>query len=191
MCYQLVRNKEVIIQVWVKGIIVCAAGRAWHSCPWNVWKCEWRSVPQTGWMRFTVYLHAQATECSRSGNWFLLKLNISCLIQAAVQSKVTFRFIFLFTLYLFYFVMQSCCKSFYKFFLFRRSSRTDELQHDHTGYRDCGPHHCNRRHIYYCNPGVQTHAPQPNGEADIEGCWIRNHWWPDSIKCRREHSGGE
>lgn len=41
-----------------------------------------------------------------------------------------------------------------------------------------------RRH-----PGVQTHPPQPDGEADLPGRRVRDHRRPHSLKRGREHPG--
>lgn len=76
-------------------------------------------------------------------------------------------------------------------FLYPRSRRAFQLQRDHAGYRHRGAHH--RPHCPLCHryPGVQTHPPEPNGEANVPRCRVRNHRWPHRIKCGREHSGGE
>lgn len=66
-----------------------------------------------------------------------------------------------------------------------------QLQRDHANFSHRGPHHRPHHPLCHRHPGVQTHPSQPNGETHITRCRIWNYWWPDSVQCGGEHSGGE
>lgn len=86
-------GETVHLGSWENGIIVCAAGRAEQSFPWNVWKV-WMVVSSSGWpllvwwdplcacvcvflcvcVRERVHAHAYVCSvCTPTLNWFLQK----------------------------------------------------------------------------------------------------------------------
>ena len=72
-----------------------------------------------------------------------------------------------------------------------RSKQPAQLQLDDTGHRHRGSGHRAGRPLWHRHPGVQTHPPEPDGEADGPRSWVRHHRRPHRLQRGGEHTGGE